>query len=233
MKIVVCDDDEKFLKEFKTVLQERLTSLEIEAELTMYSTGKKLVEVCEQEEIDVLFLDIDMPEVDGFKIAESVRKKELNCLIVFCSNYSDFVFKSFRYEPFSFLCKENYQEQLSDVMKRIYEKWSSRKKEFTYQIKGGGVRIKQRDILYIDTSNHKIFIHTIDEVYEFREKLSFVEEELDAQKFVKINSGCIVNLAHIYKIHENLITLKNKQILTISRSNKKKVKDKFFDFLER
>ena len=81
----------------------------------MYSTGKKLVEVCEQEEIDVLFLDIDMPEVDGFKIAESVRKKELNCLIVFCSNYSDFVFKSFRYEPFSFLCKENYQEQLSDV----------------------------------------------------------------------------------------------------------------------
>ena len=47
MKIVVCDDDEKFLKEFKTVLQERLTSLEIEAELTMYSTGKKLVEVCE------------------------------------------------------------------------------------------------------------------------------------------------------------------------------------------
>ena len=43
MKIVVCDDDEKFLKEFKTVLQERLTSLEIEAELTMYSTGKKLV----------------------------------------------------------------------------------------------------------------------------------------------------------------------------------------------
>lgn len=143
------------------------------------------------------------------------------------------MFKSFRYEPFSFLCKENYQEQLSDVMKRIYEKWNSRKKEFTYQIKGGGVRIKQRDILYIDTSNHKIFIHTIDEVYEFREKLSFVEEELDAQKFVKINSGCIVNLAHIYKIHENLITLKNKQILTISRSNKKKVKDKFFDFLER
>ena len=134
MKIVVCDDDEKFLKEFKTVLQERLTSLEIEAELTMYSTGKKLVEVCEQEEIDVLFLDIDMPEVDGFKIAESVRKKERNCLIVFCSNYSDFVFKSFRYEPFSFLCKENYQEQLSDVMKRIYEKWNSREKEFTYQI---------------------------------------------------------------------------------------------------
>ena len=78
--------------------------------------------------------------------------------------------------------------------------------------------------MYIDTSNHKIFIHTIDEVYEFREKLSFVEEELDAQKFVKINSGCIVNLAHIYKIHENLITLKNKQILTISRSSKKKGK---------
>lgn len=75
MKIVVCDDDEKFLKEFKTVLQERLTSLKIEAELTMYSTGKKLVEVCEQEEIDAFVCRYAFYQPVDTILADSYEKK--------------------------------------------------------------------------------------------------------------------------------------------------------------
>lgn len=232
MRVAVCDDDEKFLEEFKAVFEEKMNSLEVETEFTVYNDGKKLVEVCEQQKMDVLFLDIDMPNIDGFEIAELIREKDPHCMIVFCSNHSDLVFESFKYEPFAFLCKLNYQEKLLEVLKRIYDKWNSRKKEFTCQIKGECLRLKQSDIMYIDTTNHKVFIHTIDKIHEFREKLSSMEEKLDLREFVKINSGCIVNLGHIYKIHENLITLKNEEILTISRSNKKKVKDKFFDFLE-
>ena len=60
---------------------------------------------------------------------------------------------------------------------------------------------------------------------------SDIEKQFVEMGFVKINSGCIVNIEHIFKIQDSELILKNGTLLVISRSNKKNVKTIFFDYL--
>lgn len=231
MKFIICDDEEIFLKKLSEKIKSYLVDRGVDVELKICNSGKELLTFSKKIKIDVIFLDIDMPEINGFQIAKNIRKLYPNCIIVFCSNHNELVYESFEYEPFWFLCKSDYERKLTPVLDKVLEKIKNYNQEFIVKFKDKITKVKYYKIFYVEVDKHRIQLHLEKEILEYRGNLADIEKQFIERGFVKINSGCIVNLEYIFRIQSNELILKNGEMLVISRSNKKNVKDIFFGYL--
>ena len=223
MNFIICDDEKIFLEELSNKIIECLEKQNIDMNIKVCNSGKKLLNICKTLSVDAIFLDIDIPEMNGFQIAKNVRKLYPDCMIIFCSSHNELVYESFEYEPFWFLCKSDYERKLDSVLEKVLKKVKKSKKEFV-------IKFKEK-IIKVEVEKHKIRLHLEKEILEYRGNLSDIEKQFVEMGFVKINSGCIVNIEHIFKIQDSELILKNGTLLVISRSNKKNVKTIFFDYL--
>ena len=231
MNFIICDDEKIFLEELSNKIIECLEKQNIDMNIKVCNSGKKLLNICKTLSVDAIFLDIDIPEMNGFQIAKNVRKLYPDCMIIFCSSHNELVYESFEYEPFWFLCKSDYERKLDSVLEKVLKKVKKSKKDFIIKFKEKIIKVRYQEIFYVEVEKHKIRLHLEKEILEYRGNLSDIEKQFVEMGFVKINSGCIVNIEHIFKIQDSELILKNGTLLVISRSNKKNVKTIFFDYL--
>ena len=97
--IAICDDEQKSLQMIQKELYHIADKLKIEIETYAYKEGKKVLDLIynEKEDFDVLFLDIDMPDVSGLEVAKKLRQKHLDIILIFISAYEQYVFESIEY----------------------------------------------------------------------------------------------------------------------------------------
>ena len=231
--IAICDDDKNFTKELKNALGKCAENTIANMKCSVFYQGKDAIEEFKTNSCDAIFLDIDMPEINGFQIAKTLKMINPNCIIIFCSNHNELVFDSFEYEPLWFLCKDNFETKLEVIFEKLIAKIQLQNEEFVIKKKDDIFRVKYKDISYVTIFHHNVQIHKKEKTIEFRGNLSDFEENFFKKNFIKVNSGCLVNLEEIYRIQDNQIILNNREIITISRSRKKEVKESFFSYLER
>lgn len=135
MNFIICDDEKIFLEELSNKIIECLEKQNIDMNIKVCNSGKKLLNICKTLSVDAIFLDIDIPEMNGFQIAKNVRKLYPDCMIIFCSSHNELVYESFEYEPFWFLCKSDYERKLDSVLEKVLKKVKKSKKEFVIKFK--------------------------------------------------------------------------------------------------
>lgn len=232
MILALCDDDPVFLNKIRQDISKYLSEKDCNAKLMEFSSGKNLVNYLRKEHIDAVFLDIDMPDIDGFKTAKIIKSISPECRIIFCSNYNTLVYDSFEYDPFWFLCKDNYSGKLSDVLEKLMDSVAHEDLGFVLkQKKGLMLKLKYQNIIYVTVDNHILMFHCIDGDIEGHGNISDIEEQFINTGFVKINSGCLVNLAHIKKIKDNNMVIDNREALPVSRRRKKEITEAFYSYL--
>lgn len=174
-------------------------------------------------DVDVLFLDIQIPDILGIEVAKRIREIDENVVIIFVTNlaqyaidgYSvralDYVLKPLAYEPFA---------AKMDRILRIYSHQSSgtildiRTKQKNWHIPSG-------KITYIEVVGHDIYIHTTgSHTIKCWGNLSDYERQLQNDRFVRCNSCYLVNLKYIQGIDGNDVMVDGKK-LTISRPRRK------------
>lgn len=229
MRLILCDDDASFLSMLSARIRDGFSR---DAEIRTCTDGNALMEEISAAPADAVFLDIDMPDADGFSLAEQIRKKTPGCMVVFCTCHNELVYESFEYEPLWFLCKDRLENSLGPVLAKIEERTRAAQKE--YIVRAGSMlrRVSCEDILYVDVQKHKVRLHLKNETVEFRGRLSDAEENLPERDFVKINSGNIVNLKWVSSIRGSEIILENAETLAVSRSARGMVRDAFYSYLE-
>lgn len=141
------------------------------------------------------------------------------------------VYDSFEYQPFYFLRKAQYQQVLPKVISKLKGKLKQNG-IVQFDIYGSSESIAVSSIIYIQSDNHYIIIHTNKYDYEIRNTLSQMEKQLLSYDFVKIHKKYIVNLKYIKRIHiaEEKILLDNGVELEISRRNKTNVLKKYKEY---
>ena len=103
MRIILCDDDTAFTQVFEKRLLTVFKKYGITPEIVSAHTGVEALREITRRPTDVLFLDIDMPEKDGFSVAEELSAMPSKPLIIFLSGMEDLVYQSFAFQPFWFL----------------------------------------------------------------------------------------------------------------------------------
>ena len=103
MRIAVCDDEEKFRDQAKSMIDKISGSLDIVVDT--YSNGYKLLEVFDRNPYDVLFLDIEMPAMDGITLAKKLRENSDKIYIIFLTGHVEYAVEGYEVNALRYLTK--------------------------------------------------------------------------------------------------------------------------------
>ena len=120
IKIAICDDNLKFSQIFYKKIKS-ITNNDCMV-LPPFFEGTEVIEYLKINSINILFLDIDMPKINGFDLAKILCEKYPDIIIIFVSAYEDFVYSSFEYCPFRFLRKSHLNDELKTTLEKAIEK---------------------------------------------------------------------------------------------------------------
>lgn len=224
MEIAICDDNVFFVNDIKQKLMSLLPSD------TVYKTflsGNAFLEAhCDA---DFLFLDIEMPGIDGIELMDILSDSNSRTHIIYMTNYDERMREAFGNKVIGFLSKPVDIEQLKIILNKMNKLENRKYYEFDFGTKHIVVPIE--DILFIDSDDKYTYINTRDnERYCVRKSMKEWVEYLPQNLFCRINRSYIVNFElcekNLSKIH-----LPGNKIVEVSRINKEKVKKSYTKYL--
>jgi len=229
-KIVNCIivDDEPVARE---ILENHLHKVDA---INIIASCKNAVEAFNEissNEIDLIFLDINMPEISGLSFAKSINK---NIKVIFTTAYREYAIDGFNLQAVDYLLKPiSFERLLQAVHKYLGENIAFReaetseinveKNDFIFvRSDRKMIKIDFYDINYIESLSDYIKIHLNDKTIVTRETISNIEGKLPQKEFMRIHRSYIVAIAKIESFTNEFIEIENKA-LPISRSYKQEV----------
>ncbi|MBQ4067839.1 MAG: response regulator transcription factor [Lachnospiraceae bacterium] len=233
-QIVICDDEQRILNDISNKIKNEFNKLQIPNESIVMSDSRQLMEYLENNHVDILFLDIDMPYFSGMDIAGFINKNKLNTMIVFVTSHDSLVYQTFEYRPFGFIRKSYIDEELEALVKRIANELNDRKQELTVTKGQDITRIPINEIIYIESFGNYLNIKTEKEEIKIRETMTAIEQELKYKGFIRSHKGYLVNSNYITKLGNGQLELVNNEetfAIPVGRSYEKNVKRSLLEFL--
>lgn len=198
-------------------------------------------------EPDVVFLDIEMPQQNGFTLFKYFN--DINFNVVFVTAYNNFAIKAFRVSAVDYLLKPIDIERLLEAEKKIvkHQRFNQNFEVLQQNLKTAELKtiaipykndfaiVKINDIMCIQASrvySNLIVYNTekkIEKVYTYSKTLGYFEETLPNNQFVRVHRSWIINFNYIkfYSKKENTITLENKQQIPVSKTYKEALENLF------
>lgn len=218
IRIAIVDDEQIILNSIHKKIQDILNELNIEFEIQDFTSGKTALKEITEKVFDIIFLDIDMPDVSGMTIAKKIRMQEENLEIVFITNKDELVYDAIKVVPFRFIRKSRFDEEIQEALHEFIAKSNSRKSFYTFLTSNGEKTVQTVHIRYIEVSSHKLSIHLLNESFVTNGNLKDIEELFYTYGFIKIHQSFLVNFRFINYIKRNEVILDDGKMLPLSRS---------------
>ena len=180
--------------------------------------------------IDLLFLDIQMNGLNGMDVARRIREFDNNVEIIFTTSVLDYVCEGYEVNAYRYMLKPIEYNIFKNNMGKCIENIIKKKNDFlTINDKSKLIKIKFDDILYIETSKRQLIIHTINGHEIIKMSMRKLEKLLN-KDFFRCHNSFIVNLEKINKIDVSDIYINNSTI-PISKHKKKQLKARLIEVL--
>ncbi len=239
-------DDEALARERLRQLLAEQPEIELVGEC---ADGREAVDTIQKQSPDLIFLDIQMPELNGFEVLEAISAEPMP-VIVFVTAHDKFALRAFEVHAVDYLLKPFDRERFGSALRRALQQVKHREDparaeaqaavltEVQTQAKpidrlavksGGRIRIlRTADILWIESAHNYVEIHEEKQSHLLRDTISAIEQKLPPDKFVRISRSTIVNVEKIKELEplfygEYTVTLHNGKRLTLSRRYRKKL----------
>lgn len=219
-KIAIVDDSLNDLNKTYELIQKNLEFKDIDVQLYKYHDVK-----CFPSDLtfDVLFLDIDMPEISGFQLAKEYRIAHKDTLIIFVTNHNELVFQACNIHPFDFIRKENLDIEIPTVLDEIIYKLKDIYPTITFYVNGNAYVINTDSIIYCESFNHSTVIHFNDSDIKVNQQLKDVSNLINSNSFKRVGKSYLVNMNKVIKFEESTLFLEMDNQVPISRRNKSKI----------
>lgn len=214
MQIFICDDELPILNNLTLKMQ----SLMPDETITSFSSAQELLQALHQSTCDVLFLDIDMPDLSGMDIAKQLNEMEHKPLLVFVTNHDELVYESLQYHPFGFIRKSFFDTEIEKVLADCKKELGSRDLRFHFRMANQDVVILQADILYFEADGNYLNVYTTSENYRFRSTVTAVENNLSDKGFIRVHKGFLVNQAAVKIIGKDELEMINGTVIPLGKS---------------
>lgn len=236
LRIAICDHDRNFI----SYLEKRIRNMvpDKEPEFTEAGNGSELFgKLLFHPGPDILFLNVQMPETNGYSLAMEFRRKYPSAILIFCSDSQFSDPRLLKARPYRYLLKEYTSRQIENELTEIFEHLRRTRKYFS--IWGLHERTKYRlvpdDVLYISIAKHGCIIHLYPGSPSFRiagemtthTRLQDLYDRLCYYKFAYAHNSYIVNVKYVVKCSRTELQLIDGNVLTISRSKRKEFEDIF------
>lgn len=235
LKCVVVDDEDHAIE----VLCDHIEEM---PELTLFKTYDSSIQalagIDEKDNIDILFLDIDMPGISGLELAKAVREKVK--YLIFTTAHPDYALQAFDVQTDNYLLKPISFAKFSLALGKIIQKDAAQEKSIDQKLRISEIFIKGDhkhafsnialdSILYIKSLTNYIQIFTKSEAHTTYLTLKEIEKALENHPFIRVNKSNIVAKAAIKKVDGNMVRLINNEMLQIGEP----YKDSFFEYVQK
>jgi two-component system response regulator LytT len=234
MRIALCDDENSFLIQYDEFM-DKLSSIVPKLEYDEILFGKSLLERYEigNKPYDIIFLDIEMTDINGIEIAKRIRLFDENVIIVFVTNHTEYVYDSFEVGPFRFLVKPIEFNKFKEVFMVSYEKILKNKRIIFITSERKSIHLSCNEIYYIESQKRLLLVHTANEIYRNYGKLESWIEKLYQNDFIMMHKSYLVNLNHVSEFKSSSVKLINGDIIPISENKHKYVKEEHIKYMLR
>lgn len=237
IRVAVCDDDINIRTQMHNLLHEILDEEEeLEFEVAYYADGLEIVNAAKTDQtFHIIFMDVEMKKMDGLNAAMQIRKMDWHTLIVYISNYKDYVFRSFETRPFEYLLKPIKRERFREVFQKAYREILMYQGDFILETGKKQIRLPMKEILYFESDNKKVTAHFTNHTEVFSAQLNQVENQLihSIYPFIRVHKSYLVNYHHIRTKTPETVELSNKTIIPISRNMKDSASKRYAELVIR
>lgn len=173
-----------------------------------------------KHEHDVIFMDIEMPYINGMKVAQKLRRLNNEVPLVFVTNMKQFAIEGYSVSALDFILKPVSYYRLSSVLKKVMRNKQKHGVKKTVRTNDGLVQIDLESIYYIEVMGRDIIYHTERNDVTTHGKLKDLEAEFAPYGFVRCNNCYLVNLKHVNGIYKDTVSVGNTQIAVSQRKRK-------------
>lgn len=225
-KAVICDDEPEMLNKIYNAVSDGFKNLGIAAECEKISDPFELLDRLKNIKIDVVFLDIDMPNISGMDIAKIINEEKISIAIIFVTCHDMLVYDTFKYRPFDFIRKSHFDCEIGGVIDRIVKHWRARQADIILRRGVEIIRIAANDIIYIESEGNYINIHTENECEKYRDTLSSIEQQAGNVNLIRVHKGFIANINRIRRLAGDELIMTDGTHIPVGRIYEKSVKGK-------
>jgi two-component system LytT family response regulator len=242
IKVAIADDERLARERLRSLLDGR----ERFAIVAECNDGAETLAALAEHDVDLLFLDVQMPGLDGFQILESLHAERLP-MIVFVTAFNDYALRAFDVSALDYLLKPFDRERFEKTLGKVEERLAGREtvemsgelREFlrTLSTKGAPAHVSRfpvrsdgeiyfvraEDVDWIDAEGNYVALHSAGRRHLVRDTIKSLEDRLDPSKFVRVHRSAIINVDRLRKLQpyfhgEYVITLQDGTTLTSSRT---------------
>lgn len=224
MNVVICDDNTEFMQLFKDELETQFALRDWLFQCKEYQSGQDLLKA-DLTDVHAAFLDIDMPGMNGIQVAQRIRKRYPEIVIVFVTAFLQYAVEGYSVEALRYLLKGNLSKDLPACLDAIREKVFTTQESILLRTTSNNMTVRLKDILYFEGTPQA---HTIAHIYlsnkvDCMGKISEYEAILSEKGFLRIQRSYLVNSMYIIDLCSYTATLKNGETLSISRKQYRQI----------
>lgn len=235
LRIAVCDDEAFALEIIREAIGKVLQQKKIQGEIKTFRNVRDLQKKMQETSFDLLLLDIDMPVIDGIEFGKKIRQQKEKADIIYVSSREDRVFDSLRVNPYGFIRKNHFLEDIPQVLGTYLEQRQEKAdKKIVLQLKDRTETVSIDAIYYVEGARkyQQIYVAGKTIPIEVRKQMQELEEEFKEFGFIRIHKGYLVNYKHIQIFKENEVILDDWTSLPMSRRKAAEVKDYYMELMK-
>ncbi len=232
MRILICDDDTLFTEQLHKYLREYFERQKLKCpEIVIYHSGDALLK--DNDKKDIVFLDIEMPGVDGIYTGNELKNRNPNVIIFIITSYAEYLDEAMRFHVFRYLSKPLDKQRLFRNLKDALQRYNNTNTKLAIETKQGIYTVSSSDIICVEAQNRKVLIHTTSKSYESINNIQFWADKLRENCFFQSHRSFIVNFAYICDFDNTVIHLYNNQLTAyLTRRKYSSFKEAYLLFLE-
>jgi len=222
MQVVICDDEPDIV----SMLSDRLDIIikhMVEYDCFKTTNPKEVIQLARRIDIDLLLIDIEMPEMNGFETVKQARTENEETLVIFVTNMDLYVYESLKYHPFRFI-RKSHLDEIDEAVSSAVSLIKAKNEVINIRINSvRNIAVRIADIVYFESQHNEVILVTVNGEYTYRATLKSIEKELEGKGFVRTHSGCIVNVDYIHIIKKKDVEvrfLNSKKDIPISRERR-------------
>lgn len=222
MNIVICDDISLFISQLKAMIVPIFDKNNIKPSVYSFSTGNDLISWydAQNQPIDFLFIDVEMPGINGVETLRKLRCKGSKCQAVFISSHRQYVFEAMDYDIENYLIKPLEQDKVTRLLKRLIEQYKHEHAVIELKTRSKHEVVSVNDIIMVESQLRKLIYHTKRGEITIHGKISDAEKALRPYHFLKSHKSYLINMDHVLCHEHYTFTLTDNYTAEISHTKR-------------
>lgn len=231
-QVAICEDEPIMHTRLREFCSNILTEMLIEHEINVFSSAEEFEEAVTSSgnRFDVLLLDIELGGKSGMELAHELRERGNRISIIFITGSEEYLREGYSIQPIHYLLKPVSKEKIAEALK-IDLDLNYHKNNIVLQKGAKTVILPVDDIVYIESLDHKVIVHSTREEYVFKWSLSEISQSLPENMFCRVHNSYIINMKHIVEFLRSEIVLSDGSRLPIGRKYYETVQKSFVHYI--